>query len=177
MIYYVFTDCRPALGKHITRDTITVAMTRLARKQNARKYAATTATKIPLYSEPQTLQPVGTPSTHSEKQPEKLTMLAPPFSASSIPKKITSQDTVSILHLKRQPEIIQVQSASDVDSKKESKTLPSTSDQQLRLRAHARAVAHQYLIQKKRNVSVKSQHPIYTMPASTRNTSHGSNKW
>ena len=172
----MFTDCRPALGKHITRDTITVAMTRLARKQNARKYAAKTATKVPLYSEPQTLQPMGTPSTQSEKQPEKLTMLAPPFSA-SIPKKITSQDTASILRLKRQPEIIQVQSVLDVDSKKECKILPSTSDQQLRLRAHAKAVAHQYLVQKKRSVSVKSQHPIYTMPASTRNTSYGSNKW
>ena len=154
-----------------------MALTRLVKKQNARKYAATTATKVPLYSkilEPQSLQPVGTPARQSEKQTEEVTMLASPFRA----KKITScLDTVSTPHLRRQPEIVQVQSVSDVDSIKEIKPLPSTSDQQLRLRAHARAVAHQYLVQKKKSICVKSQPPIYTMPASTRNISHGSHKW
>jgi len=167
----VFTECRPALGKQISQDTITVALTRLARKQNARKYAATTATKVPLYSKSKIFQPVGTPPRQSEKQPEKVKMLAPP----STTKKTSCQDTKSTLHLRKQPEIIQVQSVSDVDGTKETKPLPSTSDRQLRLQAHARAIAHQYLIQK--SVSLKSHPPIYTMLASTRNTSHGSYKW
>jgi len=164
MLSFLFTESRSALGRQISQDTISMALTRLARKQNARKYAATTATKVPLYPktlEPQPLQPVGMSTRQSERPAEEVTMLASPLP----------------VQLRRQPEILQVQSVLDVDSIKETKPLPSTNDQQLRLRAHARAVAHQCLAQKKKSLSMKSRPPIYTMPASTKNSPHSSHKW
>lgn len=74
-------------------------------------------------------------------------------------------------------EIVQVQSFSDVST--DVNTLPSSSDQQLRLQAHARAIAHQYLLQKKQSIVGKDHIPYspYTTPPSNKSTPYGSHKW
>jgi len=169
------------LGRQLNQESISVALNKLARKQSSRKYSATLATKVGIHSKslvnPErntTLHLAEVATLQGEKHPEEATKLSSQF---FVPTSYTGgQELRSQSKIKK--DIVQVQSFSDVNTDNITPLSPS-SDQQLRLQAHARAIAHQYLLQKKQSITRKEYVPnsLYTTPSSNRNTLYVSHKW
>lgn len=156
---FVCTEPRPVLGRQLKQQTISVALTKLARKQNSRKYSATLATKVGIHSKslvnpdrntPLHLADVAT-LQQSEKHPEEVTRLNSQFFVPTTTR--TGNQGLLRSQSKIKKDIVQVQSFSDVSA--DVNPMSPSNDQQLRLQAHARAIAHQYLLQKKQSITAK----------------------
>lgn len=155
----VCTEPRPVLGRQLNQQSISVALNTLARKQNSRKYSATLATKVGIHSKP-LVNPEHSAALHlvevaalrqGERHHEEVTkynsqLFAPTTSHTGSQDPLRSQSKIK-------KDIIQVQSFSDVST--DANLMSPSNDQQLRLQAHARAIAHQYLLQKKQNIMGK----------------------
>ena len=164
------------LGKQLNQDSISLALNKLARKQNSRKYSATLATKVGIHSK-SLVNPERSCGLHlaevaplqqGDKHPEEATRLNSQFFVPTTSRTGTHGVLRSQSKIKK--DIIQVQSFSDV-----SMDMPPTSEQQLRLQAHARAIAHQYLLQKKQIMG--KDHSPYVTSSSTRNALYPNHKW
>ena len=160
------------LGKQLNQDSISLALNKLARKQNSRKYSATLATKVGIHSK-SLVNPERSSSLHlaevqGDKHPEEATRLNSQFFVPTTTR--TGSHGVLRSQLKIKKDIIQVQSFSDVST-----DVPPTSEQQLRLQAHARAIAHQYLLQKKQITG--KDHSPYATSLSNRNALYPNHKW
>lgn len=156
------------MGKQLNQESISVALNKLARKQNSRKYSATLATKVGILVNPE--HNAALHLAEGDKHPEEGTKLNSQF---FIPRTGGHRSQSKI-----KKDIIQVQSFSDVCTDNVNPLSPS-SDQQLRLQAHARAIAHQYLLQKKQSITRKDCVPNspYMTPSSNRNIHYASHKW
>ena len=181
VMYFVCTEARPMLGRQLNQESISVALNKLARKQNSRKYSATLATKVGIHSKSlvnpdhnTSLQLAEiTPLQQGEKHPEDVTRLNSQFFVPTTTR--TGSQGLLRSHSKVKKDIVQVQSFSDVNT--DISPMPLNSDQQLRLQAHARAIAHQYLLQKKQSITGKDH--VVNSPYATPNRSmlYPSHKW
>ena len=170
------------MGRQLNQHSISVALNKLARKQNSRQYSATLATRVGIHSKSLVNPEQHSAAMHlaevgalrqSDKHPEDITKYSSQFFVPTT-CRTGSQDFSSQSRTKK--DIVQVQSFSDVST--DINPMSPTSDQQLRLQAHARAIAHQYLLQKKQNIVGKDHIPSspYVTP-SNRNTLYPSHKW
>ena len=168
----VYTEPRLVLGKQLNQESISVALNKLARKQNSRKYSATLATKVGIHSkslvnpERNTTLHLAevTPLQQSDKHSEEVSRLNSQF---FVPTPTRTGTQLLRSQSKPKKDIVQVQSFSDVST---DICMSPSSEQQLRLQAHARAIAHQYLLQKKQIITGKDH-------IANRNTLYPSHKW
>ena len=183
------------MGRQLNQESISVALNKLARKQNSRKYSATLATKVGIHSkslvnpernttlhltEMAPLQQRNTtlhltemaPLQQGDKHPEEISRLNSQFFVPTPTRTGTQGLLRSQSKIKK--DIVQVQSFSDVST-----DMSPSSEQQLRLQAHARAIAHQYLLQKKQSITGKDHvvNSPYVTPSSNRNALYPSHKW
>lgn len=167
----VYTEPRPVLGKQLNQESISVTLNKLARKQNSRKYSATLATRVGIHSK-SLVNPERNTTLHlaevaplqqGDKHSEEVSRLNSQF---FVPTP-TRTGIQGLLRSQSKPkkDIVQVQSFSDVST-----DMSPSSEQQLRLQAHARAIAHQYLLQKKQIITGKDH-------IANRNTLYPSHKW
>ena len=168
------------LGRQLNQESISVALTKLARKQNSRKYSATLATKVGIHSKSLINPERNTPlhlaevtTSQGEKYPEEVTRLNSQFFVPTYTR--TGSQGLLRSQSKIKKDIVQVQSFSDVST--DVNPMSPSSDQQLRLQAHARAIAHQYLLQKKQSITGKD-HAVNS-PYATPNKSilYPTRKW
>ena len=169
------------LGRQLNQESISVALTKLARKQNSRKYSATLATKVGIHSKslvnPERNTPLHlaevTTLQQGEKYPEEATRINSQFFVPTSTR--TGSQGLLRSQSKIKKDIVQVQSFSDVST--DVNPMAPSSDQQLRLQAHARAIAHQYLLQKKQSITGKDH--IVNSPYVTPNKSilYPTHKW
>ena len=85
--FIAYTEPRPMLGRQLNQESISVALTKLARKQNSHKYSATLATKVGIHSKslinPERNTPLLVAEVRTlqqgEKYPEEVTRLISQF--------------------------------------------------------------------------------------------------
>lgn len=169
------------MGRQLNQESISVALNKLARKQNSRKYSATLATKVGIHSKslvnPErnaTLHLAEVSALQGEKYPEEATRINSQFFVPTTTR--TGSQGILRNQSKIKKDIIQVQSFSDVSTDTNHPISP-TSDQQLRLQAHARAIAHQYLLQKKQSITGKDYVAGSPYATANRNILNPSHKW